>query len=266
MNKSSGKELAFHLAVFLERVALKYFRSLDIKVQSSYKLAKQSLHSRFLADTTQSSLALDHCEKSPLEGFESFGYRVKELVDRSYPGFGVPQREVLYLQNFLRKIDPELAEMLAAHEEAKTIDQAIAICIKKQNAKERYGAKTLNVVQPTGEDAIHKLSTEIENLKLKIEDLTKVREYEVDAIETRRPRNVQIYPLKCFFCNKIGHIKRDCINYQRSRQSGNRRGMISLFTYFHNDDKLPVISVNINSISIQGTLDTGSSTSLISLF
>ncbi|KII65637.1 hypothetical protein RF11_14266 [Thelohanellus kitauei] len=160
MNKLSDEELASHQAVFRDGVSLKYFRSLDVKVQRSYKLVKQALNSRFFANSTRSSLALDHCQKA---SFKVLGFlRDKFCIYRISP--------------------VELTEMLAAREEAKTIDQVIAIYIKKQNAKELYGAKTCN---------------------LKIEDLTKVREYEIDALKTRRPRNVKISPLTCFFFNKI---------------------------------------------------------------
>ncbi|KII72192.1 hypothetical protein RF11_04172 [Thelohanellus kitauei] len=60
MSKSSNEELAFSSSSFSRGVP------------SSYKLAKQVLYSRFLADQTQSSLAWDHCEERGKDNRSSF--------------------------------------------------------------------------------------------------------------------------------------------------------------------------------------------------
>ncbi|KII71785.1 hypothetical protein RF11_12444 [Thelohanellus kitauei] len=51
----------------------------------------------------------------------------------------------LDIKNFLRTIDPELAEMLGAHEEEKTIDQSNSICIKN-NRMQKSGTAALLII------------------------------------------------------------------------------------------------------------------------
>ncbi|KII65642.1 hypothetical protein RF11_14271 [Thelohanellus kitauei] len=117
--KTKNEELAAHLPIFLEGLALKFYRSLPIKVQNSFPKAREALLTRFSASPAKSNYELDKIQKSPLESFQEFGYKIKRLVDLSFPSFFPDQRQVLYIEYFTKKIDPELARQVMASAEGE---------------------------------------------------------------------------------------------------------------------------------------------------
>ncbi|KII74859.1 hypothetical protein RF11_13001 [Thelohanellus kitauei] len=102
--KTKNEELAAHLPIFLEGLALKFYRSLPIEVQNSFPKVKEALLSRFSESHAKSNYGLDKIQKSPLESFQEFGYKIKRLVDLSFPSFFPDQRQVIYLQYFTKKL------------------------------------------------------------------------------------------------------------------------------------------------------------------
>lgn len=103
MQKTSDLEIANNLVLYLDGTALRYYMSLSNEAQLSFKLAKSALITRFSPCEIESSCKLDFCEMSPMEDFESFGFKIKQLVDESYPSFEAEKREILYYQNFIKK-------------------------------------------------------------------------------------------------------------------------------------------------------------------
>ena len=135
MQKTSDLEIANNLALYLDGIALRYYMSLSNETQLSFKLAKNTLITRFSPSQIESSFKLDSCEMSPTEDFESFGFKVKQLVDESYPSFEVEKREILYYQNFVKKINPEIARIILCNDAIRTVDQAVSMCQKISNTQ-----------------------------------------------------------------------------------------------------------------------------------
>ncbi|KII65850.1 hypothetical protein RF11_04123 [Thelohanellus kitauei] len=265
LGKFKEEELSNYLPVFLDGLAIKYFMSLPCDVQSSYGKAKEMLISRFSQAPEKSLLELDSMAKGPIEDFVAFGIRVKQLVDLSYPTFGVEQREVLYLQHFLKKIEPDMAQSVVCKSSVTTIDEAISICMKTSIAKSLYTARPCNAIQVETDDRFDKLSNEIKVLSEKLNTISMVNQPEANAIDYSGSRPQTRATIQCYFCKKIGHYKRHCRSYKNyMNRSDNDRSKCSYFTFTNDGENLPCIEALLNNVRIQGILDTGSSISLLS--
>ncbi|KII63932.1 hypothetical protein RF11_13730 [Thelohanellus kitauei] len=159
MGRSKDEDMISHLPVFLEGIALKFFRALPLEIQGSYPKSKEHLKTRFSPSVGKSSM--------DLENYRNFGYNIKKLVDLAFRLFDGKDKDCLYLTNFLKKIDPVQAEVIATHDSVKTIDQAIALCKKIVDAKEMYGAKSCNTVDASLE-ITKELKKEIQSLTDKV--------------------------------------------------------------------------------------------------
>ncbi|KII66293.1 hypothetical protein RF11_14724 [Thelohanellus kitauei] len=78
--KTRNEELAAHLPIFLEGLALNFYRPLLIEVQNSFPKAKEALLTRFSESPAESNYELDQIQTSPFEVFLPF-FRTR---DKSY--------------------------------------------------------------------------------------------------------------------------------------------------------------------------------------
>lgn len=198
---------ALKLPTLLEGEALAIWLELSEEQQGDYAAAKKEICT---AMTPMEFVSLDgfHRRKlRPGEAISVFVHDLKKLLEQAMPGLEKPARDILLLHQFLAGIPENVSRQLRATGETLTLDAAVT------------RVRLLMTIDDHGQSAaVSERPSEVELLREQVALLT-----EQVATLSAAPRQtgdgqprVRSRP-RCFSCNRIGHVQRECPYRYRSR-------------------------------------------------
>jgi hypothetical protein len=244
INRWSDEQKLDFLWVNLTGSALTYVESLAEERTYCYRELCEALEERFgdsqLAEVFKSELRSRQRKEG--ESLPSLAQDINSLVQRAYPEIGQQGVAELAVEQFREALPDHEQRMAVFRCKARTIDQAVKAAIDAEswqisekrrtpahkvraiipdNLEQEYAeneifprSRGVRLTEPqASQDQMMKKLTELVD-KLNSEETTPSQQLD------KRP------PPKCYYCQKLGHIQRDCkkrrADAQRS-QSGNEQ-------------------------------------------
>ena len=233
LNSWSDKEAAKFLAASLRGQALRLLEE-QRNASWSYEEIQRKLSTRFSSAKQAESylLELRHRKRRPNESLQELGRNIRELTCRAYPDFDTNGVDRLAKIHFADAIINQEIRTGIFHAKANTLDDMIQAAITTeaflQTEQHRNGWRrnTQNRVlasdEPSSnqprleetEDPIDKLVEKAVNKAMR-----RIEEKLTLPTQNRPTSNNQNFArqpssssndMKCFYCNRNGHLKRDC--------------------------------------------------------
>lgn len=203
-NGWNAAAMALKLPTLLEGEALAVWLELSEEDQSSYSKAREKIKQKMLP---MEFLALNNFHRRKLrpgEALSVFVHDMKSLLDQAMPQLDAPARDQLLLHQFLEGIPDNISRQLRATGETKALADTV----------ER--ARLLLAIDTQDQAAaVTNKSDDFDLLREQIATLTE----QVAALSTPPSSNEQrtLRSVRCFACNRMGHIQRDCPFRRRGR-------------------------------------------------
>ena len=204
-----------YLWVNLTGTALTYADSLPRDRTGTYKELCRAMEERFgdsqLAEVYKSELRSR--QRISGESLPALGQEVRRLVQRAYPDIGAQGVEELAVERFREGLIDQEQRMAVHRSKARTLDDAIKAAMDTeawQISERRVGGH--HKVRVIG--AVE--SQEMKELKDNIQLLTEIVK-ELN-IQKDAPKVSTSRPFACFYCDKSGHMARDCMKRQADRK------------------------------------------------
>ena len=146
----------------------------------------------------------------PGEALSVSVHAMKKLLEQAMPSLDKPACDQLLLHQFLAGLPDNISRQLRATGEMKMLDAAVA------------RARLLMTIDDHGQSAaVANQPNEVELLREQVALLTE----QVATLATcrRSADGQQRSQLRCFSCNRHGHVQRDCPNRYRSQGPNPRR-------------------------------------------
>ena len=192
---------ALKLPTLLEGEALAIWLGLTEEEQGEYQTAREKVTEK-MKPAEFASLDDFHRRKlRPSEPIPVFVHELKKLLDQAMPKLDAPAREQLLLHQFLSGLPGTVSRQLRASGEMKTLQAAV----------DRTRLLTM-LDEPCQTAAVAPKMSEVKELKEQIAKLTEQVATLVSSPSTHG-NNTQQHerpPLRCFSCNRVGHIQREC--------------------------------------------------------
>lgn len=216
INNWTDAEAVKYLSASLRGPAL---RLLNERRQTkwTYHDLKSKLSTRFSSSKQAESylLELRARKRRPNESFQELGRSIRELTTKAYPDFDSDGIDRLAKIHFTDAIEnPEIRTGIF-HAKAKTLDKMIEAAIttetflltesqrswKKNTHNRAVDVEQTSQIQRTIDQAVDKAVRQAMSQQNSDRNNT--------GIQNKQPRNVV-----CFYCNKPGHIERNCFKKQ----------------------------------------------------
>ena len=204
-----------YLWVNLTGTALAYAESLPAATAMTYEDLCDALNGRFgvsqRAEVYKSELRSR--QRMSGESLPALGQSIRQLVQNAYPGIGMQGCEELAVEKFREALTDSEQRMSVHRSHARSLDEAIKAAMDAESwqiSERRSTPHRVRAMNVGDEDAgiLHYLE--------KIDT-------RVQALEDKS-RNANKCDLVCFYCNKPGHIARNCFKKRqddRSKQQEN---------------------------------------------
>ena len=226
-----------YLWVHLAEVALSYVETLAPVLTDTYRGISAVLEERFgdaqLAEVFKSELrSRRRCTE---ESLPALGQDINRLVQRAYPGMEHQAVEELAIERFREAIPEHEQCMSVFRSKAETLDQAVKAAIDAESwqISENRRAPTQKIRAVWNQDAhaedkeeidsspvVTRLQNQLESLVTEVQMLKEM----LGSMDNRPPRTNFSQQRRCFYCDKPGHIIRDCFKKkrdEREKQQGN---------------------------------------------
>ena len=195
------------LPTLLEGEALAVWLELTEEQQETYATAKKEISTALMPMEFVSLDEFHRRKLRPGEALSVFVHALKKLLEQAMPGLDKPARDQLLLHQFLAGAPDAVSRQLRATGEIKTLDAAVA------------RARLLMTIDDHGQAAaISEKTSEVEMLREQVALLTE----QVATLSTAPRRTGDGQPRfrsrpRCFSCNRVGHVQRECPYRYRGR-------------------------------------------------
>ena len=235
MNGWSAEQKLDYLWIHLAGEALNYVENLNSEYTVSYSALCQALDNRF-GDNQSAELfksLLRSRSRKPGESLQELAQDITQLVRRAYPEISRPGIEELAVERFREALPDHNQRMAVYHSKAKVLEQAVRAALDTESwqlsEKRRNPAARVRATQEEeDEEDLGSTTRAVKDLEQQergkcteeIKELLKNFLEQLPSSEHREKKN----GLRCFHCNRLGDMKRDCKKKQaedRRNQSGN---------------------------------------------
>lgn len=165
---------------------------------------------RFLpaAATDVARVNFRYCCQYPEESVLEWHGRCRELYVRSHPN-GVPEEDAVLRDQFLMGLTNKRVGEHAWNMEPATYAAALVLASRNTSGKTIFSRHHASVGQ---------------GLQIKKEGLFEINQQRTNPRDnTNRGRPTTLTTLRCFYCDKLGHLKRDCRAAAADRRKEQKR-------------------------------------------
>ena len=199
-NSWNNATKALKLPTLLEGEALAIWLELTAEEQSDYDATKEKISETMMPMEFVSLEEFHHRKLRPGEALSVFIHDMKKLLEQAMPGLEETARNQLLLHQFLAGVPHSVSRQLRATGETKnlmkTVERArllMAIDVENQTA------------------AVSDKPGDVDLLREQVAALTEqVAALTTPSQRTMSERQRPIRPRRCFDCNRLGHVLRDC--------------------------------------------------------
>ena len=199
--------MALKLPTLLEGEALVAWLAIPGKTRGDYCATKQALKNA-LKPTEFSAFAEFQSRKlRPGETVHMYAHHLKRLLDAAMPELDDDSKSKILFQQFVAGVPDECSRMLRANPDIVTLDAAV------NRAKLLL---TIAVEKPTSSVAavttscpeVHALQNSVKYLTEQMSALMeKLQDHTIAAVQAPAPATA---PVRCYNCNRTGHLSRNC--------------------------------------------------------
>ena len=203
-NEWNDGTMALKLPTLLEGEALAVWIELTEDQQKSYATAKKEMVAK-MAPVGFISLEDFHRRKlQPGEAVSVFVHDLKRLLDQAMPSLDKNAHSELVLHQFIAGLPVHISTQLRATGDTKKLDETV----------ERTRV-LMTIIPQAPVAAIESESGEVKQLKEQISELTE----QVAALTTQRSAPQRRNNVRCFNCEGIGHVQRNCPSPRKRRSN-----------------------------------------------
>lgn len=209
------QRLKDYLWIHLEGDALQFADEIPDVHELQFEDFCECLSNRFNSDrlhNVQKAELLSRKRRSG-EDLAKLGQSIRHLVSGAYPRFPIEAKEEMSMEKFLDAIHPELRKQIY-QQNPKTLEEAVEIGLKL----EAWG-----LVEEKKHGARARITTEIKNegeSDNESESIRLIKNLQKQVEELRVKKSDDSKSRKCFYCEKVGHIARDCYAKKRDEARG----------------------------------------------
>lgn len=208
-NEWNESSMALRLPTLLEGEALAIWLELSEEQQGDYKTAKEKLKCKMMPMGFASLEEFHRRKLHPGEPLPLFVYELKKLLEQAMPDVDATARNQLLLHQFLAGLPTTVSRQLRATGDTKELDKTVERArLLMAVDDQQHSAATVSAEL----SQIQQLKTQISELTTQVAALTAK---EIDPGQQRRSA-----PRRCFACNRLGHVKRDCPGWRRCFNCG----------------------------------------------
>ena len=189
------------LPTLLEGEALAVSLELTQEQQDDYVVTKKAMEKAMLPMNSVSLDDFHHRKLRPGEAISVYVHDLRKLLSHALPEVANDTKEPLLLHQFLSGISEAIARQLRASGEVTTLDKAMT------------RARLLMTIESepvaTIADKTPSLLAEKPNETWLLREQIAVLTEQVAALTTKVNQPPRSHP-RCFNCNQVGHLQRDC--------------------------------------------------------
>ena len=222
-NKWDDDTKVLKLPTLLEGEALAAWLELSTEAKKTYAKTKKELLAAMTSTSFSTLERFRQRKMVPGEALPVFLHDLKQLLEQAMPGLDSTAKEQLLLHQFVTGLPSAISKQLRATGNTtdlrSTVERAkLLTALEIEN--EQQAAAVASPSNPTNA-VVEKLSEQVAALTEQVAALSALQQRKQDGT----PRAAR--PVRCYYCGKVGHIRRNCRNLPANREQypENSRGV-----------------------------------------